>query len=137
MCDFVDCVYGGNFRDILSYLGDGRDVNGVVAGLAPLHFAAKSGRANVVRLLVARGGDVSKRAIYGTAPLHFATNRAVAEVLIGAGSDVNWVTERGYTLLHIVADRKRCTKMAEFLLDCGANVNAVDSKDAITYSSTI
>ncbi|ORX52742.1 ankyrin [Hesseltinella vesiculosa] len=77
----------------------------------PMHFAVKSQKPNLVRLLLKHGADVNAADRWGQTPLHWAielskkqTNRSmkVEQLLIDAGANVNAIDNLGRTPLHIV-----------------------------------
>jgi len=92
-----------------------------------LHRAASSGDIARVKSLIASGVDVNKKAERGYTPLHWAvkTNRKdVAELLIGAGGNVNARTGlRGWMPLHI-ATLQSNKEVAETLIAKGADLDA-------------
>ena len=87
-----------------------------------------------MRLLLEFGADVHARDGGGHNPLYRAANgqgreeegRAAVELLIQHGADVNQVTGvGGMTPLHMSA-RRGTTRIAEALLDAGADIEAKD-----------
>jgi len=104
------------------------------AGDTPLHAAAAAYRREIVRKLVALGGDVSARNRRGAQPLHYAVDgmpgsarwdpnaqRDTVVALLEAGADPNAVDRSGVTPLHR-AVRNRCASAARALLEGGADV---------------
>jgi peptide-methionine (S)-S-oxide reductase len=94
---------------------------------APLFTAARSGRAEVAKLLIARGADVNERNGKGNTPLWFACQSpakaddriAVATLLIEAGAQVRAGCEDGSTALHFAAWRGP-VEMVQLLIRHGA-----------------
>ncbi len=87
-----------------------------------------------LRLLLEFGADVAARDAGGHNPLYRVANgggceeegRAAVELLIGHGAEVNQVTGiGGMTPLHMSA-RRGTTRIAEALLDAGADIEARD-----------
>ena len=87
-----------------------------------------------LRLLLEFGADVEAKDAGGHNPLYRVANgqgreeegRAAVELLIGHGADVNQVTGiGGMTPLHMSA-RRGTTRIAEALLDAGADIEARD-----------
>jgi ankyrin repeat protein len=87
-------------------------------GLNPLHVAAREGRAESVRALIAAGADVQAlddrpadefrgQNANGWTPLHFAAmadKTAIAEILLDHGANANTADKRGrHTALHFAA----------------------------------
>lgn len=78
-----------------------------IYGHTPLHMAAENGHANVVKMLLSRGGDPNLQAGDGCTPLHISCQRKniniqVSELLLRVGADPNVKDNFGQTPLHIV-----------------------------------
>lgn len=56
-------------------------------GLTLLHWAAKSGQAGIVDLLIGRGADIAVKNKRGMTVMHCAKGAPVAEMLLNAGAD--------------------------------------------------
>ena len=125
-------------------------------GITPLHEAAESPNLLSVTALLKAGANVNARGIGGGGPLLMAAYRGrveVVEVLLAAGADVNqrggafahseW--ERGnVTPLHMTASAlvdyvpsEAAQRVAELLLDHGADVNAEDLYDRTPLDDAI
>eukprot|EP00746_Dinoflagellata_sp_MGD_P161521 gnl/MRDRNA2_/MRDRNA2_88703_c0_seq1.p1 gnl/MRDRNA2_/MRDRNA2_88703_c0~~gnl/MRDRNA2_/MRDRNA2_88703_c0_seq1.p1 ORF type:complete len:365 (-),score=62.49 gnl/MRDRNA2_/MRDRNA2_88703_c0_seq1:576-1583(-) len=99
-----------------------------VWGCNALHLAADSGSAEIVSMLLERGGrDVRVNAadVWDQTPLHFAARNgsvAVCKILIDHGASMDAVDAQEHTALHVAA---KCQHEAtcEFLLDQGAGVH--------------
>jgi uncharacterized protein len=93
----------------------------------PLHLAAKTGHASVLRLLVDAKADISALTTTGAAPLHFAAASGSSEavtILLDAGADVNVrEPEWGQTPLMFAAASGR-TEVVKVLLARGADAAA-------------
>lgn len=78
-------------------------------GWTPLHLAVFFGRINIVHFLLAKGADINAVSTNDqrVTPLHSALanphNSAVAQLLIGAGANLNVRQSHGYTPLHYAA----------------------------------
>lgn len=103
----------------------------------PLSVAARSGRPEIVRLLLAHGADPDHANDKGNTPLWFAAQSpaepaadriAVMELLLNAGADIHRRCEDGSTALHFAAWRGPCD-VVEFLLSRGARSWVVDDKE--------
>jgi ankyrin repeat protein len=105
----------------------------VYAGDTALHIAAAGYRLEIVRRLIAMGGDVRARNRRGAEPLHYAADgapgsrmwnpsaqAATVACLIEAGADPNALDKSGVTPLHR-AVRTRCAAAVSALLDGGAD----------------
>jgi ankyrin repeat protein len=110
-------------------------------GLTPLLFAAREGRLEIARLLVAAGANVNAIAGDGKNPLGMAIYNGSFELaswLIDNGADVNHPDAEGFTPLFWAVDRRNMEWNPGFpwtvaddpfplvrkLLDSGANPNA-------------
>jgi ankyrin repeat protein len=109
-------------------------------GRTPLHAAAQGGNAAVVALLLARGADVTARDEASNAPLHQtpsgtvegrglglagplpASGRAVAELLLTKGADVNAANHQGQTTAFLAAQRGD-RALLEYLAAKGADLD--------------
>ena len=102
-------------------------------GDTALHIAAAAYEPEIIRLLVAAGGEVGARNRRGAQPLHYAADgmpgsrlwnpSAQAETvttLLRAGADPNACDKSGVTPLHR-AIRTRCASAVHALLDGGAD----------------
>lgn len=105
------------------------------SGKALVHFASGAGCVEMVALLLGLGTDPNLQDRGGHAPLYCVANECGSEagpeivrLLVQAGADVNasgGVTRA--TALHMAA-RRGHVEIARTLLDCGAAINARDSK---------
>src|SRR5262249_13344374 len=110
--------------------------------LTPLMFAAREGRLDLARLLVAAGADVNAVAGDGKTALAVAIfdgNYAVASFLVDSKADVNKADAQRFTPLFWAVDRRNMETAPNFpwmvtvdpmplirkLLDAGANTNAI------------
>ncbi len=122
-----DAVIRNDVRSVQTAILAGEDVNAPQEfGRTALHEAARSGRSQVVRLLLDRGADVDARNPSGLTPLHLAAiwgHRAVGELLLANCADVKATNVDRSTPLHlaVAADHR---DLAALLLANGAPVNA-------------
>lgn len=116
-------------------LKQGADVNARDGfGRTALHLACESRQKSsqgVVELLIQKGAEINFQTNAGETALHlacWAKDRALVDTLLKNRADVGLTDKNGMTPLHVVAhsstDEKEITNA---LLDCSANVNAVDS----------
>jgi len=95
----------------------------------PLNRAARLGRSNAVRKLIAEGADVDSRDREGYSALHYAVRRndlELVEFLLSRGADANLPTLTGDTPLHIAVSQADA-RLAKLLLDRGAFTDAANS----------
>jgi ankyrin repeat protein len=98
-------------------------------GWTALHLAAFFAHADIAAHLLDRGADLSARSTNPTAntPLHAAlagkTDRALVELFIARGADVNANAAHEVTPLHLAASRGDA-HLTQFLHHHGANPNA-------------
>lgn len=98
-----------------------------------LHSAARDGKLDVVKRLIASGQEVDARDPHGRTPLFIAVlegRHDIVRFLLAKGADVDAETERGSTPLVGAAMRGRA-KEAQVLLDAGARVDVGDGIDAV------
>ena len=99
-------------------------------GRSALHYAASSGNADVVKLLLDKGVEVDVTSYNRLTPLHMATRPEAAELLLDRGADVGAVASTGATPLHIAAERcwpDESPETVALLIERGADVAARDS----------
>lgn len=109
-----------------------------IHGLTALHQAASQGAIKVIELLLAGKADVNATDNQGYTPLHGAasygksdTRKAVVEVLLKSGANVNAKASRdGETPIH-KAIARRDIEVVKLLVEYGADVNAI-SKSGVT-----
>ncbi|CAL9166559.1 unnamed protein product [Musa hybrid cultivar] len=122
---FANCVV-----DVISAADP--SINGVNSkdeeGWAPIHSAASIGNAEIVEILLSRGGDVNLINDGGRTSLHYAASKGwlkVAEVLISHGAKINKKDKVGCTPLHRAASTGK-SELCELLIEEGADVDVVD-----------
>jgi uncharacterized protein len=95
---------------------------------SPLHEAALCGHDNVVQELIQRGMSVNDdRGFRHSTPLIKASkggHLSTMKLLVAAGAAVSQCDENGDQALH--ADPRKRTETVSFLLDSGADINAVN-----------
>ena len=124
-------VEGRNSRMIVEWLvSEGMDLNKRDnTERNALHWAAKTGKAELVKALLDFGADVEAPSTRGKTALHLAAASelpiasAIVELLILAKADVNKDSDGGWTALHN-ASQVGDVAIVGKLLVAGANVNA-------------
>ena len=89
----------------------------------PLHLASRRDHAEVVRMLLKFGADVTARNKHGMTPLHLTSQMEVAHTLLESSANVAAQSGTGWTPLHMVS-RKGQVDVTRLLLKHGAGVNA-------------
>lgn len=115
-------------------LKQGADVNARDGfGRTALHLASESRQRSsqgVVELLIEKGAEINFQNNVGETALHlacWAMDRALVDTLLKNRADVGLAEKNGMTPLHVVAHSSTDEKdIANALLECSANVNAVD-----------
>ncbi len=95
---------------------------------APIYLAARDGRIDKVRSLIASGADINAVNAYGRSALMSAVylrNRKIVRELLVEGADVNTVDAQGKTAL-ILATAKEDMDIVQMLIDAGADVTIED-----------
>ncbi|MBW7990743.1 MAG: hypothetical protein FVQ84_12115 [Planctomycetes bacterium] len=112
-------------------------------GNTPLHLAISRRRTSVAKILIERGADVNACDTYlSNTPLHTAAENedsggdtvstpplVITKLLIANGVDINARNNLGETPLHRAEGFQGNTTMACFLIQNGADVNAVTYDD--------
>lgn len=104
--------------------------------MTPLHWAARSGRLEVVQFLVENGSNIEATTFLGTTPLTLACDSDFSDELVKV---ISYLLEKGANVnhkesadqssaLHFAAQRKNSLKIVELLLKHGANINVVNSE---------
>ncbi|MBA3690668.1 MAG: ankyrin repeat domain-containing protein [Actinobacteria bacterium] len=137
--DAFEAAALGDLDRLTARLAEGPEVHGFSAdGFTALHLAAFFGKAEAVRLLVARGADVDARGrgwMTGT-PLHSAASGRhadVVEILLATGADPNARQSGGWTPLHSAAHNGDVASVA-LLLTAGGDVRALNDEGASVMS---
>jgi len=133
-----EAIKGSNLDALKRCVEQGADVKGEGTRIPPLHYAVWH-RCNteLITYLVEQGADINGQSLHGvtvigvfcyTCPYdpggaYMRPSLEILHCLIRLGVDINAYC-CGETLLHVVA-RNRDLETAEFLIDNGANVNAV------------
>jgi truncated hemoglobin YjbI len=114
------------------------------AGRTLLHYAAGAGCLEIVALLLQTGVDANVLDTGSHPPLYrvanecaFDTGPEIVRMLVGAGADVNnhgGVTRA--TPLHMAA-RRGFVAIAQALIDCGAHLDARDTKGCTPFDRAI
>ncbi|KAI9737989.1 MAG: hypothetical protein M1834_009359 [Cirrosporium novae-zelandiae] len=128
-------------------LTHGANPNALIeSGWSPLHEAANSGCAELVKLLLEdKTVDASKANTFGSTPLHLAVDgkststdaarMEIVSLLLGHKIDINAKNSNGSTPLYVLVNGKASDetkiKIAEILVDNGADVNARTTRLAI------
>ena len=93
----------------------------------PLHVAARSGQAAVVKFLIQNGAQIDARACEETQPIHEASRSGSLEILnalIEAGAAIDCSDTFGYQPLHYVSKISNMSVVIRYLLQKGAKIEA-------------
>ncbi|KAH0557197.1 hypothetical protein GP486_005013 [Trichoglossum hirsutum] len=96
-------------------------------GMTPLHFAARHGHAEVVKVLLEHRASLTASDTFDDVPLHTASaysHATVAKLLLDAGAEVNVVDSRGISAMYFtcMAGSYKVTKiLAEAGFDMGGD----------------
>ncbi|PSN36083.1 Ankyrin-1 [Blattella germanica] len=101
----------------------------------PIHWAARYGHLEILKLIYAKGGSmlIKDGTYYENTPIYIATlygHKAIVKWLVSIGVSVDEVNKFGETpLIMAVKGNKHSTQVIQTLIDLGANFNCVDNKD--------
>lgn len=101
-------------------------------GRGLVHFAASSGKVDILRQLVKQNAIINIMDTHGLTPLHVAGNRSVAEFLIKNGSILNAKDDAGRSALSCALLREN-TEVADFLIDIGADLFQRDANGETVF----
>jgi uncharacterized protein len=110
--------------DVLLYAGATLEPLTRVGGYTPLHLAARSGHASIVRSLLERGADVDRWTSTGVTALHFAAQANDAEAiraLVMHGADINAADGFQSRTPLVFAASRDATAAVRTLLELGAD----------------
>lgn len=125
MNEFFRAVASCDLKQVKMLLGNNPDLvfGKGSKGETPLQVAAENGHKALVELLLANGADVNARDSYGMTPLHHAKNVSVAELLLANKASVDAEDGRYQTPLYWAAADGR-KDVAELLLANQADVGS-------------
>lgn len=120
----------GNLPLILELLETNLDVNATtVEGWSLLHLAAKSGNADLVKLLLSKGARTDFITVtHGISPLHVAAtgkSRKVIQYLLDAGASLTATDKQGSTALHYAMTNNELFS-AQLLIEKGMDCSQVN-----------
>lgn len=91
-----------------------------------LHAATVCNSPEIVAYLLDEGANPQATDAEGKTPLHHAHSKEIAQLLLEHHSQINAKSKKGSTPLHIAAARGN-SKLVEFLIDKGADIEAKDN----------
>ena len=126
----ADAAMSGDAAQVRALLTQGEDVNAAQGdGMTALHWASRRGDLDVVKMLLAAGGNVRATTRLGNyTPLLLASeagHASVIEALAAAGADPKTTTASGVTPLMLAAASGQVDAL-KVLVARGADVNAAE-----------
>jgi len=128
--EFISAVYDGDLTKVVELLSDGIDVNLKVGEdkATILHFLAKVINDNtpelrhlqMAKLIIDKGGNVNGLTEKGFTPLHLTESVNFTQQLIDRGANVNLIDEDGRTPLDAINDKDNAVKIFDVLKANGA-----------------
>ena len=115
-------------KEMRSSLENGADIEEEnIDGLRKIHYAARIGNVELVKLLIQYGSNVNAADVFGNRPLHEAVCRGLdgVQLLVQHGAKLNVQNIDGKTPLHIAIERQRSDAIM-FLLRHDADVRLTD-----------
>jgi ankyrin repeat protein len=103
-------------------------INATVYGDTPLHWAAGTGKYEMMRILLEHGANVNARDKDGATPLHRASQNlhiTAMKILVEEyKADINARDANGFTPLHWAAVMPDAQETVKYLINAGADVTA-------------
>lgn len=104
--EYLDCARTGDTEKLRRFIEqDGLSVNAqTLSGIAPLHYAAEAGNAELMSYLVDRGADVQLCTYLGWSPLHYASwmgHVDACRYLLSKGANPHALTDDDETPLDV------------------------------------
>jgi ankyrin repeat protein len=125
-CEQLHMAVQDNDLDKVRMLLTTKNVNSILGGYAPLHWAAQEGFIEVAEILIETGADLNIKDDSGFSPLYKALDHMeMAELLVSKGADVNLRRNNNSTPL-VTACAYGRSEMVDLLIRSGADVNASD-----------
>lgn len=81
LSSFCKAIVKGDFDTVKKLIELGEDVNQKSLGMAPIHFAARYNKTDILELLIANGADVKKRCDKGYTAKKYAELSNATEAL--------------------------------------------------------
>ncbi|WP_097046620.1 ankyrin repeat domain-containing protein [Flagellimonas pacifica] len=81
LSSFCKAILNGDVDMVKKLIDLGEDVNKKSMGMAPVHFAARYNKAEILKLLIANGADFKKRCDKGYTPKKYAELSNAKEAL--------------------------------------------------------
>lgn len=127
-----------NDLDTIRKLLTKKNVNSILGGYAPLHWAVQEGFIEAAEMLIAAGADLNIKDDCGCSPLYKAVGEnhvEIAKLLIEKGADVDARDDENDIPLSIACAYGK-SEMADLLIRSGADVNAAndDGNTPIVYA---
>jgi cytochrome c len=122
-----DLVKNGDVAAVESALDKGAAIN-EIDGVTALYIACEDGNVELASLLIKRGADVNLPVSWQRTPLYAANKSGHADIvklLLNNGANPNQLA-KSQTPLHVAAENG-CLQCAIYLVEAGADVNALTS----------
>lgn len=124
--ELTDFALSGDLAGVTGALDGGAAIDEPEGGVTALYIAVEAGNVELTKLLIDRGADVSLPVKFKRTPLYAATFGGfpdLVKLLLDSGADPNQLA-KSQTNLHVAADNG-CLQCAIYLVDAGADVNAL------------
>lgn len=128
---FIKCAERGDSLAVKLFLDSGMDPNiKNLSGMTPLLIAARSGRENVISILLQKGANLNaKDKEFGHNAILFAAesgNLNAVKLLLSRGGNLTDISNSGQTILMRAVLLDNNIDLIKYLLDNGLNINAKD-----------
>lgn len=127
----LDACYGGH-NDVITWLLDlglSVETRGI-AGILPLHIAAKTGNLQLAEILLEKGASPNGKDDLGDTPLHVAAgqdNSRIVGLLLSHGADPDKQDGLGMTALIVACFKEAGIQTIQELVQDGADIHIKDS----------
>lgn len=131
--NIFDCLIHGEIDNVKAAIGAGADVNVAnQSATAPLIWAVKSGRVDIVQFLLISGADVNRVFVTGYAPTALIAaaeigSIEIVELLLQFGADPNVLPRNGFTAMSTALVHRNYDVLL-LLLEHGADINLLFDK---------
>lgn len=137
--NFIGALVENHIDIACRLIEEGVDINILIEGMRPLHYAVDSSNLSAVQLLLQHGADMSLKDLFGRTPLHYASflrtenSYDIYKLLLENGANCNDKDCLDGASPFLCAIGTGDLRIVQLLLIHGADVAAMDSR----YGNTV